>query len=291
MRQMTKGWFLILGLALAFSSPLRAQDGTVGLDDNGLPRGAQRLDEGVKFTPHWSGELAFTRSSQPVGGGVGQTQTDLAFTATDNLDADGAYLSLGAEAGSQKVEGAQSPFGALALSGGLVLGDFSPSLTLSSQSGDSQWRTYSGSLSLDFTLGPDFTLGLLLGGGFQGHLGKGAAGTINTKNWTAGLNLAYQAFEDLGFDLSFQRQTDITYKTGSTDMDAQDRVSSISLGFDWGFTKHFALQGTAQYGREYFPSGSFYSPILGETLAHPGSPQQDFEGYSLALVWDFDFGK
>src|ERR1700733_10005973 len=106
---------------LAFAARVQAQDGTVGLQSNGTNWDAQLLDEGVKFIPHWSGEAALTRSSQPLNGGGGQTQTDLAFTATDNLDANGNSLSLGAAAGSQKVEGAQSGYGSLSASGGLVL--------------------------------------------------------------------------------------------------------------------------------------------------------------------------
>ncbi len=274
---------------LAFTARVQAQDGTVGLQSTGVDRDAQFLDEGVKFIPHWSGEAALTRSSQPMKGGGGQTQTDLAFTATDNLDADGNYLSLSASAGSQKVEGAQSGYGSLSASGGLVLGDFMPSLTLESQAGEAQLKTYSAILDLDFQLATDLTLGVMLGGGFQGHLGPAADGTVDTKNWTGGLSLAYQAFDDLGFNLAFQRQTDITYEAATKAVDDEDRVNSLTLGFDWGFVKHFLLEGTAQYGREYYPGGNFYSPISGETLNNLGAAHQDFAGYALSLIFDFDF--
>ena len=66
---------------LTFAGNVQAQDGTVGLETTGVDRDAQFLNEGVKFIPRWSGEAAFSRSSQPLAGGVGQTQTDLAFTA------------------------------------------------------------------------------------------------------------------------------------------------------------------------------------------------------------------
>jgi hypothetical protein len=286
--------FYQLSLALAlifltFAGSVQAQDGTVGLETTGADRDTQFLDEGVKFIPHWSGEAAFSRSSQPLAGGLGQTQTDLAFTATDNLDADGNYLALGASGGSQRVEGSQSAYGSLSASGGLVLGDFMPSLTLESQAGEAKLKTYSAILDLNFQLMANLTLGVLLGGGFQDHQGPAVDGTIDTKNWTGGLSLAYQAFDDLGFNVAVQRQTDITYEAATKTVDDEDRVNSLTLGFDWSFVKHLLLEGTAQYGREYYPGGSFYSPISGETLDNLGGAHQDFAGYSLALIWDFDF--
>ena len=114
---------LVFLLALSFSAlstKAQAQSGTVGLDQPILDRDAITEDQSEKtFVPHWSGELSLARSSQPAGNGQGQTENDLAFTATDNLSESGNFISLGAEGGNQKVEGGQSAYGTLSAGCGL----------------------------------------------------------------------------------------------------------------------------------------------------------------------------
>jgi hypothetical protein len=289
---------LSLSLALiflAFAGKAQAQTGPVGLEQDSSPR-EESLDK--SFTPHWSGQLGFTRFGQPSNQGGGQTQTDLGFTATDNLSEGGNFFSLGASAGSQKVEGNQSAYGALSVGAGLGIGLFSPSLIVEGQYGQANLKTYSGTLNLDFQPLEALTLGLSLGGGFQGHqrpVSK-STGTVSTKNWTTGLNATFQAFEDLGFNASFQQQTDITYSYQSLllgiihtqSVNQADRIPSVTLGVDWDFVKDFTLEGTGEFGQEFYPAGTFYSPILGETVTTTKPTSQNFAGYSLALVWNFD---
>jgi hypothetical protein len=254
-------------------------------------------DESDKpFVPHWSGQLEFSRSSQPATQGAGQTQTDLGFTATDNFDESGTSLSLGASGGSQKVEGSQSGYGSLSVGGALGIGVFTPSLTLETQYGQNQLKTYSSTLDLDFQVGDPLTLGLVLGGSFQGHQGPAAEelGIVNSKSWTAGLDGTFQAFKDLSFNATLEQETEITYqyqafnKTAYVVVDDEDRIPSLTLGFDWNFVQDFSLEGSGQFGREYYPAGTFYSPILAETITESKATSQNFVGYSLDLVWDFN---
>ncbi len=294
-------FFHRLSLALAlifltFAAGAQAQTGPVGLEQDSNPR-EESLN--AAFTPHWSGQLDFTRLGQPSNQGGGQTQTELGFTATDNLSESGDFLSLGASAGSQKVEGNQSGYGTLSVGAGLGIGLFSPSLTVEGQYGQAGLKTYSGTLNLDFQPLDALTLGLSLGGGFQGHQRpvSQSTGTVDTKNWTTGINAAFQAFADLGFNASLQQQTDITYSyqtlllgvLHTQSANQADRIPSVTLGVDWDFVKDFTLEGTGEFGQEFYPAGTFYSPVLGETVTTTKPTSQNFAGYSLALVWNFDF--
>ena len=87
MRPSLRRWMIFLALTLsALAGRASAQSGAVGLDEPVVDRDAIAEDQSEKsFVPHWSGELSLSRSSQPSGNGQGQTQNDLAFTATDNL--------------------------------------------------------------------------------------------------------------------------------------------------------------------------------------------------------------
>jgi hypothetical protein len=300
MRPSFRLWMILSAILFtALTARSQAQSGTVGLEAPVLDRDAIVEDQSEKtFVPHWSGELSLSRSSQPAPNGQGQTQNDLSFTATDNLSESGNFISLGADGGNQRVEGNPSAYGTLSVGGGLGIGIFTPSLTVTGQYGEANVKNYSGTLNLDFQVFEPLTVGVLLGGGFQAHQGpvSQTTGTVNTKNWTSGLTLAFQAFNDLGFNASVQQQTDITYQfqfqllgvTHVLNVNQSDRIPSVTLGADWDFAKDWALEGTAQYGREYYPKGTFYSPVLGSTVTYSQATAKDFEGYSASLIWNFD---
>jgi len=293
-RMLAAGFFW--GASLNFVSCLWAQTDS---PEPAVPSSsASSDDEGDKpFVPHWSGQLELSRSAQPSPQGGGQTTTDLGVTGTYNMDKEGNFIQVGAVGGSQKVEGSQSAYGSLSLEGGLGLGIFSPSLVLEGQYGQAQLKTTSAALNLDFLVSDPLTLGFSLGGGFQGHQGPVSqlTGTVNTKTWTAGLNADFQAFDDLAFTACLQQQTDITYQyqyvaasqTTTVSVNKTDRIPSLTLGVDWTFVKNFTLEGTGQFGQEFYPAGTFYSPILAETVTYTQPTTKNFAGYGLSLIWNF----
>jgi hypothetical protein len=262
-------------------------------------------DADKSFVPHWSGQLQLNHSDQPSQQGGGQTTNDLTLTGTDNFNEAGStYFSAGLTGGSQKVEGVQSHYGALSVGGGLELGVFLPSLTLQGQYGESALKNYSGTLDLNFQVFDPLTVGLEFVGGLESHQGPASQVIIvlatsdklveiDTKEWTAGITSTFQAFDDLSFLTTLEQETDITYQWQTVnqvrkkEIDQEDRIPSITLGFDWTFLKDFTLEVTGQYGKEYIPAGTTYSPILAETITTSTATTQNFYGDNISLTYDF----
>jgi hypothetical protein len=286
----------------ASSAPTREMPPSPALTTGGSDNGSQAGDEEEPFKPHWSGQVGLTYSTLPTSQGQGQIQKELNFTGTYNLTEGGDYFSLGITGGQQKVEGVDTNYGELILEGGLVMGIFLPTLSYQGQQGASALNSNTVDLNLNFKIFDPLEIGPLMDVGLQSHQGalsqlgltSDAIDEIDSGNLTLGAMVTFIPWEDfLTLTLTGQQEFDDTYKyenvthTVSHPVNQRDRIPSLTLGEDATFWKDFELELAEQAGREYYPAGTVYSPILGRTVTNAKAATQSFEGFSVALMYNF----
>lgn len=253
------------------------------------------------FKPHWGFELGLTSNGTPGDKGGGAAANDLSFTATDEITESGNFFSISGTGGSQKVEGYSAKYGSLSLNGGLGLGVFSPSLSLSAQTGEESLFATTAGLNLGFQIFDDISLGLNFTGGLSSHeTPTGIPGVnieIDGKSLGAGLSFIWATSEIFSLSLNGQTTNEITYQfklknqTQSLTFPLANQnsiIPSSSIGFNWAFLKDFALNGSVQRSEEFQPAGKSYSPSLGETVDNLEPTTLFFSGYSVGLTYSFE---
>ena len=255
------------------------------------------------FKPHWDFQLGLTSSGTPGDKGGGGSSSDLSFTATDNFNKSGDFISFEGMGGRQKLEGSFAKYGDLSVSGGLGLGFFLPSLSLAAQNGDSALLSTTANLSLGFQIFDDIGFAVLMNGGFSSHqiplsaLNPALSDTlveIDSRNLGGGLSFTWATSEIFSFTLSGLTTTEITYQiqnlahTVKVSSSGQSTVlPSGSFGFDWDFIKDFSLNVSLQRSEELEPSGISYSPSLSQVVDNPTATTLHFSGYSVGLTYSF----
>ncbi len=292
--------FLIPALFIvAFPNISRAQNtpasgGTNAAQVSNLKSNAQD-DEGSKpFKPHWSFMIGLNSSGTPGDKGGGQNANDLSFTVTRDLSESGDFISLGLMGGQQKVEGSQAKYGSLMMDGGVALGIFSPSLSLTVQTGESSFST-SGGLNLGFQFFNDISLGLNFTGGISSR--QAPSLQLDSRNFGGGLSVIWATSDIFSLSLSGQTSAEIASQlkiklpnqTITLPLNNQNPVviPSSSIGFNWAFIKDFSLSGSFQRSMEIQPTGPSYSPSLGEAINNTEPTILYFTGYTVGLTFSF----
>src|SRR3970040_339998 len=124
-----------------------------------LLSGAAQAAPDNTFKPYWGWTAQFSATRQQAG----QNIFGLSFGGPCHLDEAGDYLGFSVQPSRMKVEGVNSTTGSGSLNGGLGLGFFSPSVSLSFQGGESALRVASGNLSLGFQVADPFSVNLSAG--------------------------------------------------------------------------------------------------------------------------------
>ena len=260
-------------------------------------------DMDFAFKPHWEFQLDLTSSGTPGDKGGGGSASDLAFTATENFNETGNFISFEGMGGRQKLEGGFAKYGDLSVTGGLGLGFFVPSLSLTAQTGDAALFSTTAGLNLGFQIFDDICVGLLLNGGLSSHqiplsaLDPALPDTlieIDSRNVGGGLSFIWATSEIFSFSLTGLTTVENTYQiqnlahTFKLTVPGQDTVlPSSSFGFDWAFIKDFSLNVTLQRSEELEPAGLSYSPTLSQTVFNGAATTLYFSGYSVGLTYTF----
>jgi len=255
---------------------------------------------GEPFKPNWEWQVQLSDDKQQAG----QNTTTFSFTGIRNISEKGNYYSFFLDSARQKVEGVQSVNGTVGLQGGLVLGGFSPSLSIGAQYGDSDLRGLTTNLAADFKLSDPFTLNLLLGGSLSNHRGNLSEiapqfssdnlWEIDLKTWDSGLGLTWTASDLLSLSGTFENQYEITYQIRSIDhslvypLNQSDRILSFTLGMDFALSKSWTLEVAPQLGKEYTPAGSTYSPLTGGIVYFSSPTTQNFIGGTASIGFSFE---
>lgn len=282
-----KKFRIAAGLTLLLAGAAHAADERPGSND--------------AFKPYWGWMTQFSVTRQQAG----QNIYSLSFGGTWHLDEAGDFLGFSAQASRLKVEGVVSNSGSASVDGGLGLGFFSPSLSLSVQSGESALRVLSGSLSLGFQIADPFSVNLSAGGSLGSH--QGEAGllfslppTINptveidTKSWYAGFGLTFLPWDGVSLSWSVQNSYDITYQvqnlahTLKLPYDQSDRVLAFNLGADLTLVKGWDFGISAQAGNEYYPAGPAYSSNAGGIVESSAAVTYPFLSGTVSLSYSFE---
>ncbi len=252
------------------------------------------------FVPHWTGQLGLAYSSQPSQLGQGQITRDLTFTGTYEITESGHFFSLGLTGGQQKVEGADTNYGGMALNGGLGLGFFLPSLSLAMQVGSAALNSIDSTLTLNFQIFEPLTAGLLVEGGTESHQGPNPITQdtttlveIDSANISGGVVIGFVPWDFLSLSLTGQQEYSVTYQWQTLSQSLQknlnqgERIPSVSLGADVTFLKDFVLELSGQVGQEFYPAGTVYSSVLKKTVTFAKPTTQNFSGFSMGLMYNF----
>jgi hypothetical protein len=261
----------------------------------------QAAPPGDTFNPYWDWTAQFSTTRQQAG----QNIFGLSFGGTWHLDEAGDYLGFSLQTSRLKVEGVTSTAGSASVNGGLGLGSFSPSLSLSVQGGENALKVLSGNLSLGFQIADPFSVNLSGGGSIGSHQGEAAqlfnlpAGInptiqIDTKSWYAGLGLSFYPWDGVALFWSVQNSYDITYqvenlaRTIRVPYDQNIRVLSFDLGTDITLVRGWTLGLSAQAGNEYYPSGSAYSSNAGGVVESNAAVTYPFLSGTMSLSFSFE---
>lgn len=306
------GWMALLAWPLFAQTPqavpTEAADEGAAVSQDGVSQEAvsetDESSEEAAFKPHWSGQLALTYSNQPSSGGGGQVTKEFGMTGTYNISEAGDSFNLGMAGGQQKVEGVDTNYGSLTLGGSLGIGIFQPSLSFTLQQGASALNSDALSLTLDFQVVDGLTLGPTGGLGLENHQGPASQIYPNTPspdstlevdsgNWTLGVAASAVPWDFLTLDLTLEQETTDTFQTQnllhttSKALNQGERIPSATLETLVTFLKDFQFQVSGQYGREYYSAGTQYSPVLGKTVTFTKPTQNDFTGFTLGLLYNF----
>ena len=299
-----KLWILFLWLTTFFGM-IQANADTASTETPTAISAPDSKDSSVEsdkpFAPYWSGEAGLSYSNQPSQLGQGQIQRQLSLTAIYNFTESGTYMSVGAVAGRQMVEGTDSNYGQLNLEGGLGLDFFQPSLGFQFQRGESAFNSLVSTLTLDFQLWNPFTVGMIFTGGLQSQNGPlsqilGTADTtveIDSRSWSSALEVEFVPWDFLTLSLTASDAFNNTYQvqdvkhTVSKPLNDTDQIPSLTLGADISFLTDFVLALSLQAGYENFPAGTVYSPILGKTVTFNMPTTENFTGLSIGLTYNF----
>ncbi len=260
----------------------------------------QEDNKNEPFKPNWTGQVGYTFSSQSS---LGQAEInqEISLTGTYNFSESGHYFSVVSGGGQEMLEGSPTSYGTFSGEGGLGLGVFKPSLVLAFQQGAQALNSYDATLSLNFELLKALEVGPMLEGNPESHQGplsevlRGTSDKINeidSVDWIAGLVATVTPWDFLEFSLTGEESYSRTYQwqnilhTAQHDLNETERIPSVTLACDLTFLTDFVLALSIQEGREYFPAGINYSPILKETVNFAVPTTVNFSGYSIGLTYN-----
>lgn len=260
----------------------------------------QDEDQNEPFKPNWTGQVAYTFSSQDT---LGQTEInqEVALTGTYNFTESGHYFSVVSGGGQETLEGSPTSYGTFSGEAGLGLGIFKPSLNLTFQQGAQALNSYDATLDLNFQMFKALEVGPMLEVNPENHQGplsevlrgnSDKIDEIDSVDWTAGLVVTATPWDYLEFSLTGEEDYSRTYlwqnilHTFQHELNETDRIPSIILACDMTFLTDFVLALSIQEGREYFPAGINYSPILRTTVNFTVPTTVNFSGYSIGLTYN-----
>jgi hypothetical protein len=245
--------------------------------------------------------LGFTYSNMPSSGGQGQQIEQLGLMGTYNFTESGHFLSLGIVGGEELLEGGETNFGEITLEGGLGIGFINPSLEIMTQQGASALNTFGSTLILSLKPLDELTFGLIGGGGLQSHQGPPPTQStdrideIDEYNYNGELQVSWETSDLLTLSLTGETEWDTTYQWQNVThtqvyglSKETDYMPSMTLGIDLNFTKNYEVEVDLQAGKEYEPAGLFYSPKKAKYLYNAKPVEQDFQGLSLGLNYNFE---
>ncbi len=256
------------------------------------------------FVPHWTGQLGLTYSTQPTQLSQGQQTEQLNLTGTYNITESGTYLSLEIAGGEMLLEGANTNFGEITTEGCLAMGVFLPTLSFSLEEGASALNSYSSILNLDFEVLDSLTVGPLVSGGLETHQGPASQIypnasnpdsflVVSTGDWNAGVEVSFVPWDFETLTLTGQQEIDVTFQTNGIDgnnvkyINQSDRIPSLTLETETTFCKDFQLVLSAQAGQEFYSAGTVFSPITGKTRTFTQPTVENFTGYTVGLLYNF----
>jgi hypothetical protein len=271
------------------------------MENGSGPKGEdQEEDKNEPFKPNWTGQAAYTFSSQDTLG-QGEINQEISLTGTYNFTESGHYFSVVSGGGQEMLEGSPTSYGTFSGEGGLGLGFFKPSLNITFQQGAQALNSYDATLSLNFQLCKELEVGPMLEGNPESHQGplsevlKGTSDKIDeidSVDWTAGLVATVTPWDFLEFSLTGEEDYSRTYlwqnilHTALHDLNETDRIPSVTLACDLTFLTDFVLALSIQEGLEYFLVGINYSPILKQTVNFTVPTTVSFSGYSFGLTYN-----
>lgn len=256
---------------------------------------SKKLSEGTgPFKPYWGFMIGLNSSGTPGDQGGGQNANDISFTVTREFSEAGDFLSAGLMGGSQKVSGSFVKYGSLSLDGGLSLGIFTPSLSMTAQTGENTFALSSG-LNLGFQIFNDINFGVNFTGGLSNRQAPNLE--LDSRNFGGGLSIIWATSDIFSLSLSgltsaeapYQLKVILPNQTLTIPLPNQQLVviPSSAIGFNWAFIKDFTLSGSFQRSEEFEPAGLSYSPSLGEFTNNANPETLYFSGYNVGLTFSF----
>ncbi len=260
----------------------------------------EEKDEKESFKPNWTGQVAYTFSSQDT---LGQAEInqEIALTGTYNFTESGDYFSAVAGGGQETLEGSPTSYGTFSGEGGLGLGVFKPALNLTFQQGAQALNSYDATLNLNFQILSALEVGPMLEGNPESHQGPLSEVTrstsdkideIDSVDWTAGLVVTATPWDFLELSLTGEQDYSRTYMwqnilhTVQHDLNETERIPSGILACNVTFLTDFILGLSIQEGLQYFPVGINYSPILKQTVDFTVPTTVSFSAYTLGLTYN-----
>jgi hypothetical protein len=293
-----KNFFLTLVAGIVFfPSALLAQNAGAWIEtdpvlDLSTPPAADSV-----FVPHWSGRITAGYFSE----GGGQQGSGFFLDGTKHLTRDGSFFTVGAQGGTQQLEGSLSAWEGLTFSAGVGLDGWTPYFSFGAQKGDMNFNAMTVNVGANIPLAPQFTSQLFLMGIVTSHTGPFASliGTgdpsaeVDELNADIGFSFVLGIDSQLSLIGGFQEDMNQTVKFQSLDHtvaqtpDLMDNLAIFKLGFDLSFWTHWVVEIAGQGGWDSMPAGSFYSDRLGQTLTLANASTPSFLGGSADLRYQF----
>jgi hypothetical protein len=258
----------------------------------------EEKEEKEPFKPNWTGNLAYTFSSEDT---LGQAEInqEIALTGTYNYTESGDYFSVVAGGGQEKLEGSPTSYGTFSGEGGLTVDSFKPSLTIAFQQGAQALNSYDATLSLNFQIFKELEFGPMFEGNPESHQGPPPIKSnpdkiveIDSVDWTGGFVATATPWDFLELSLTWEEDYSRTYlwqnilHTDQHDLNETQRIPSVTLSADMTFLTDFVLTLSIQEGIQYFPVGINFSPILKETVDFTSPATVSFSSYSFGLTYN-----
>ncbi len=297
MRPNKKQLYLLFFISILFPQALLAQNaGSWITTDPSLTFPTASVNGGT-FVPYWSGRLEAGYFSE----GGSQQGSGFFLTGTKYLTQEGSFFSVGAQGGTQQMEGSLSAWGGLVFSAGVGLGGWTPFFAFSAQKGDMSFNAMTVNVGGNVPLADGFMSQLFVTGIVTSHTGPFASllnlsdssAEVDELNSDIGFNLNLKVDSMLDLIGGFQEDLNQTVKfqnlahSISQTPNLADDLDIFKLGFDLNFSNQWTVEITGQGGWDMMPTGSFYSDRLGQTITLANTATVFFMGGSADLQFQF----
>jgi len=292
----TKLYFILLA-GFLFPQTLLAQNAGSWIETNpSLTFPAASVGNNA-FAPYWSGQFKAGYFSE----GGGQQGSGFFLNGTKHLTQEGSFFSIGAQGGTQQLEGSVSAWEGLIFSAGVGLGGWTPFFALSAQKGDMTFNAMTVNVGGDVPLADGFMSQLFVTGIVTSHTGPFASllglsdsfAEVDELNSDIGFNLNLKIDpmmnliggfqEDLNQTVKFQNLSHAVSQTPNF----SDDLDILKLGFDLNFSNGWTVEIIGQGGWDLMPAGTFYSDRLAQTVTLANASTVFFTGGSADLQYQF----